>query len=72
MSDDKAEAKLIAKGNVVINVRSGKQIVMQFPIDLSPTDVLDLISYLSTTLERELIQARTQTIVPAMPTIRKS
>ena len=68
-SEEKAEAKVVARGELVVNVRSGKQFGLQVPIDTTETDILDLISYLSTNLDRELRNARgsSKIIIPTGP-----
>jgi hypothetical protein len=65
---ENAESRVIATGHLVVNVRSGRKVEMMVPVDMTPTDVLDLISYLSTTLERELRAAKSTSrlVVPDM------
>ena len=69
MNDPKAEATIDATGEAVVNVRSGKKFRLYAPLDATETDILDLISYVSTSLERELRQARggQRIVIPTGP-----
>lgn len=58
VTEPKAEAKVVARGELVVNVRSGKQVAMSVPVDMTETDILDLASYITTNLDRELKRAR--------------
>lgn len=71
-SDPNAEAKtqqVKASGVLTVNVRSGRQVNLQVPLDWTEIDTLDLISYLSVSLERELSAARggSRLVVPTGP-----
>jgi hypothetical protein len=67
--EEHAEAKITARGNLDVNVRSGKTAVINVPLDWSEIDTLDLISYLSAELERQLYQARggSKIVIPKGP-----
>jgi len=69
MSDPHAEAKIVERGQAVVTVRSGRQFVVVMPVDATMTDILDLVSYISTNLERELQQAKSgsRIVVPTSP-----
>jgi hypothetical protein len=58
MSDPHAEAKIVERGQAVVTVRSGRQFAITVPTDATTVDILDLVSYISTNLERELQQAK--------------
>jgi len=69
MSDPHAEAKIVERGQAVVTVRSGRQFTVSVPTDATTVDILDLVSYISTNLERELQQARSgsRIVVPTSP-----
>lgn len=69
MNEPKAEAKVTARGELTVNVRSGKQFGLSVPLDTTETDILDFISYVSTNLDRELKSARggSRLVVPGGP-----
>jgi hypothetical protein len=64
------EAK--AKGQLVIKVRTGREVLLEFPTDLSPMEVIDVIGYLATQLERDLVGVRGKQIVIPKPTVLTS
>lgn len=57
-SEEHAESKMVARGNLEVNVRSGRTAVINVPVEWTEIDTLDLISYLSADFERELFRAR--------------
>ena len=69
MSDPHAEAKIVATGQARVTVRSGRQFVVSVPTDATTIDILDLVSYVSTNLERELQSAKSgsRIVVPTSP-----
>lgn len=69
MSEPNAEAKLIERGTAVVTVRSGRQFTVMVPTDATTIDILDLVSYIATNLERELQSAKSggRIVVPSSP-----
>ena len=61
-----------AKGQLVIKVRTGREVLLEFPTDLSPMEVIDVIGYLATQLERDLVGVRGKQIVIPKPTVLTS
>lgn len=69
-SEEHAESKVVARGDLVVNVRSGRQCRINVPVEWTEIDTLDLISYLAADFERELSNARGGTrrlVVPTGP-----
>lgn len=65
-------AKVTAKGQLVVKVRTGREVLLEFPTDPSPLELVDLIGYLATQLERDLVGVRGKQIVVPKPTVLTS